>query len=100
MFSAHRQTRRKELFPATGVGSTARMAFGSTRLTVAGAGFGAGGVDATAGAGLDAGGGAAGFGAGAGLAAGLAGAGEGAAAVRGSRTVFPHWPQELAPPPA
>lgn len=94
MFSVHKQTRRKGPRPVPGLGSTARMADGSTRFTVAGPGLAAGGGDEGLGA-------ATGAGTGAGFAAADAtGAGGGAAAPRGSVTVFPHLPQELAPPPA
>ncbi len=98
MFSDQRQTRVKVLRPVRAAGL---MAEGSTRLAGAGAGFGTvGGGDGELGRGAATGAGAgAGFGA-AGLGAAGTGAGAGAAAARGSRTVLPHLPQELAPPPA
>jgi len=68
------------------------MAAGATRLIGAAAGFDAtGGADGEALEAAIGDCGAVDFG---------VGAGRGAAAARGSRTVLPHWPQLLAPPPA
>ncbi len=91
MFSVHKHARSRELRVGRAAPEpTGRMAVESTRLTGSGAGFAAGVAEGGLGAGA---------GAAAGFAAGAAGAGWDAA-TRGSKTVFPHLPQGLAPPPA
>lgn len=87
-FTVHKHRRSHWFFPRTaGLGPTARMAAGATRLLAAGGGWGAGlGAGDAAGTVL--------------AGAGLAGPEAGGAAALGSKTVLPHWPQLLAPPPA